>query len=1351
MGSRLDSNSAAVRKRIENHTFDNEQGEEYKPSKFGGFSDYFRRKKIKLQNLDTQLRAEAPDNPRIFRGIVAHVNGYTQPSLNDLHHLIVTHGGGFMQYLDGKTTVTHIIASSLTPKKAIEFRKYRIVKPAWIVDSVNAGKLLPWENYRVLDEGAGQKILKFQDGKVSTQINRKPTGYRDQTETSWYTKQLNATQVLNGIGEPVDLDLCDPVSSDIDYLADDLDLDLEDYDPQSAEKPSTSKQAEEPIERSELSPGPRGMLAPIVNPNEDSPPSYQAPLITPDTALKDIDAPEPARQLSELSVLQQGAQRESEDFKPTSGLGQLSDGVDESLEQATEESHPQSDVPSGKKRRIEIESIPEAKRAKLSAEEHNTILLADPRIRKSSVLNPDFLEQYYRESRLHHLSTWKADLKSQLQALTAEQSSSHKARQKRAPGARRYILHVDFDSFFVAVSLRNHPEYVDKPAVVAHGSGTGSEIASCNYPARTYGVKNGMWMKRAQDMCQDLKVLPYDFPAYEAASRTFYDAIMRTGGIVQSVSIDEALVDVSVTCHSAGGTDGTGVREGSIWREQEKANEIAQDIRNKVKQGTGCAVSVGIGSNILLAKVGLRKAKPAGQHQIKPEEALEFIGDLEVQNLPGVAYSIGGKLEEIGIKFVKDIREFTRERLISVLGPKTGEKIWNYSRGIDKTEIGDQVVRKSVSAEVNWGVRFETSEQAEEFVENLCGELDRRLVKEGVKGKQLTMKIMRKSPDAPLDPPKHLGHGKCDTYNKSVVLGVSTNSKDILARECISILRGHGFSPGELRGLGVQMTKLEPLKAATSAGLDGSQRRLQFKFSEGPSKPETKEPTGPAVEDNARREPSQFKSREATSKFATKDTAQDPVEDPETPQKLRATQNHSSQIPALIDTPSRKPLNMLGTQFLLPSQVDPKVLSELPEDIKSRLAARSAAPPAQIRPSRSPSPSTPSRSKNERSKDSIPSFTALPSHSQLDPQFLDSLPPDLRDEILAEYHDASPPRRGQGNRQQQQQQQQQQQAQSLLPQSPRRNRVVRNVGTTSTRGTLSGRGRPRGGSLLSRLRGSKTGSSRSAAVSAATLTQTNFVSAPVTSRSRLSSRDGNDRPPPEEPDKEFLAALPDDVRVEVFENHKREVMRHKTGLEVARSKYKGRAGYRGLGLRNMFEGRDESKYSYFKGERVLHLEPRAPRPSFTVEKLSKATQLRGAIRGWIEEFLEEGPYDEDLEAVGRDLVAGVGKEGDMRKAVAVVRWFGWVLDGVEVRDVDQDDADVRNEVDGNRDASKDTDGTQANTVREEEEGEENINATSKTTTSTSGLEKWQKALEKARIAVQEAVKARGLGEVDFEA
>lgn len=81
MGSVLEKNSEQVRKRIEKHAFEDENGEEYEGSEFNGFPDYFRRKKIKLQNLDADLRA-ASDKPQIFKGIVAHITGYTQPPLH---------------------------------------------------------------------------------------------------------------------------------------------------------------------------------------------------------------------------------------------------------------------------------------------------------------------------------------------------------------------------------------------------------------------------------------------------------------------------------------------------------------------------------------------------------------------------------------------------------------------------------------------------------------------------------------------------------------------------------------------------------------------------------------------------------------------------------------------------------------------------------------------------------------------------------------------------------------------------------------------------------------------------------------------------------------------------------------------------------------------------------------------------------------------------------------------------------------------------------------------------------------------------------------------------------------------
>ncbi|KAF2878041.1 DNA damage repair protein-like protein Mus42 [Massariosphaeria phaeospora] len=1086
-----------------------------------------------------------------------------------------------MQYLDGKTTVTHIIASSLTPKKAVEFRRYRIVKPAWVVDSIQAGKLLPWNDYRVVDEGENQKLLAFNNkGKVLSEANVKTRGYRDQTDGSWYTSQLRGSQASPLASTPT------PSSTMRSrFLRQRLptpDDEIDDLPP--------SHQPEFGLHERTL-------------PSETGNPNKPEELVTPP---KTSPPPEPQSDA-------EGA------LEPVGNVDEQDDSLYDDPTPPNAQAAQPHEVKSDRERNDD-DSVPHAKK-NLTAEEHNAILLQDPKVRKSTVVDPNFLEQYYRESRLHHLSTWKADLKSQLQALASERSSSQKQKQKRPPGARRYVLHVDFDSFFAAVSLKKHAHLKDKPVAIAHGGGSGSEIASCNYPARKFGIKNGMWMKRAQELCADLKVLPYDFPAYEEASRAFYDAILTIDGIVQSVSIDEALIDISNSCIAAGGSDGKHMSEGSVFREQAWADKIAQSLREKVKEKTGCNVSVGIGNNILLAKVALRKAKPAGQYHINPEEVLDFLGQLQVQDLPGVAWSIGGKLEEIGIKFVKDIRECSKERLVQTLGPKTGEKLWEYARGIDKAEVGEQVVRKSVSAEVNWGVRFENQEQVDEFISSLCGELQKRLLKEKVKGKQFTMKVMRRSPDAPLDPPKHLGHGKCDTYNKSIVLGISTNSTEVLVKEALSVLKGFGFSPGELRGIGVQMTKLEPMKSATDGSFESSQRLLQFKTS-------NKAIPNPA-------EP---------AKIAEADPIQD---DPETPRKPRANveEEHISYGAVQLNhsTPSRRPLNMLGTQFIIPTQVDPRVLAELPEDIRSKL----------LRQARQSSPTPAARKGTTKISETSPAkgvsfaLIALPAHSQLDPEILAALPPDVRAEVLSQYAASatpqSPSRRPRYA------------DQTLLPQSPRKNRIIGIPAKRPLVPVKRGRGRP-----------PKSAQLAAAAIATAkskngkTLTQANFISIKNPERSREDSapvevavtvsvapanRDSKSRQ--DDLDSDFLAALPEDVRKEVLEEHKRKKL-HASRLALQRKQHAAAA-------------------AAIQPPRVVQ-KLKVPRPrtaTFTAQKFSCEKELRSAIRAWAEEFAEEGPYDEDVDALGRYLGRVVGEERDLAKAVRMVVWLGWVVGELE--------------------------------------------------------------------------------------
>jgi hypothetical protein len=47
-------------------------GEEYGESSFGGFGEYFRRKKLKLQNQDEEIRQTIANEPQIFKGMVIH-------------------------------------------------------------------------------------------------------------------------------------------------------------------------------------------------------------------------------------------------------------------------------------------------------------------------------------------------------------------------------------------------------------------------------------------------------------------------------------------------------------------------------------------------------------------------------------------------------------------------------------------------------------------------------------------------------------------------------------------------------------------------------------------------------------------------------------------------------------------------------------------------------------------------------------------------------------------------------------------------------------------------------------------------------------------------------------------------------------------------------------------------------------------------------------------------------------------------------------------------------------------------------------------------------------------------------
>ncbi|KAL6010236.1 hypothetical protein ACLOJK_000667 [Asimina triloba] len=220
----------------------------------------------------------------------------------------------------------------------------------------------------------------------------------------------------------------------------------------------------------------------------------------------------------------------------------------------------------------------------------------------STLGDSNFVENYFKMSRLHFIGTWRSRYRKRFAHLEGFKDGNPKCDADTAT-ERSTIIHIDMDCFFVSVNLRNRPELLDKPVAVCHSDnpkGT-AEISSANYPARDYGVKAGMFVRDAKALCPHLVIFPYNFKAYEEVADQFYNILHKHCKKVQAVSCDEAYLDVTEL-----GTDNPVL--------------VASRIRHEIFVATGCTASAGISGNRLLARLATRTAKPNGQYSIPSEK-----------------------------------------------------------------------------------------------------------------------------------------------------------------------------------------------------------------------------------------------------------------------------------------------------------------------------------------------------------------------------------------------------------------------------------------------------------------------------------------------------------------------------------------------------------------------------------------------------------------------------------------------------------------------------------------------------------------------------------------------------------
>ncbi|MBN2068160.1 MAG: DNA polymerase IV [Opitutales bacterium] len=265
----------------------------------------------------------------------------------------------------------------------------------------------------------------------------------------------------------------------------------------------------------------------------------------------------------------------------------------------------------------------------------------------------------------------------------------------------RKIIHIDMDSYFAAIEMRDHPQWRSIPLAVG-GIGPRSVISTANYEARKYGVRSALPTTHALKLCPQLLVVPSRFDVYKDCTRRIRAIFHDYTDLVEPMSLDEAYLDVSHVDRYA-------------W-------DLAKEIRQRIFEETQLTASAGIAPNMMLAKIASDWKKPNGQFAITPEMVDTFIRDLPIRRIPGVGKKGELRLMEEGINTCGDLQLWPKWKLSGLFG-KWGEDLFDRCRGVDHREVTPYSPRKSLSNERTYGSDLLSLEACAEELPALFSEL----------------------------------------------------------------------------------------------------------------------------------------------------------------------------------------------------------------------------------------------------------------------------------------------------------------------------------------------------------------------------------------------------------------------------------------------------------------------------------------------------------------------------------------------------------------------------------------------------------------------------------------------------
>ncbi|GAB1856472.1 DNA polymerase IV [Flavobacteriaceae bacterium MHTCC 0001] len=337
----------------------------------------------------------------------------------------------------------------------------------------------------------------------------------------------------------------------------------------------------------------------------------------------------------------------------------------------------------------------------------------------------------------------------------------------------RKIIHVDMDAFYASVEQMDNPELKGK-AIAVGGGGKRGVVSAASYEARKFGVKSAMAGTLAVKLCPHLIFVRPNFGRYSEISKQIRNIFYDYTDLVEPLSLDEAYLDVSQN------------KKGNP-----SATLIATEIRARILNEVGLTASAGISINKFIAKVASDYNKPNGQKTVNPEDVITFLEGLDIRKFYGVGKVTAERMYQKGIFTGEDLKQKSLEYLEEHFG-KSGTYYYHIVRGIHNSEVKPHRIRKSLAAERTFSENLSSEVFMLKKLEHIAEEVARRLAKNNVAGKTVTLKI--KYSDFTLQTrSKTLPYFISD---KSIIL---ETAKDLLYQEKLN---------NSVRLLGISLSKL---------------------------------------------------------------------------------------------------------------------------------------------------------------------------------------------------------------------------------------------------------------------------------------------------------------------------------------------------------------------------------------------------------------------------------------------------------------------------------------------------------------------------------------------------------------